>query len=101
MAFDPELIGANVLETENLSAHAVGPDNAIELFHVPPLRIGAANRCLIEGNGVQIDLADIEKKCRGHGTIGQKRSRESSRTVRISGPPEKSKGDQRGRPNSI
>jgi hypothetical protein len=62
MAFHPELIGADVPESDDFATHAIGPDDAVELLHVAALGVGTPNRGLVERHGVEVNLTDIKKE---------------------------------------
>lgn len=66
---DPKLIGPDILEANEFSLIGLGPDDRVEMLHVPALRIGLADPFLIEKDLVQVNAADVVEKWRWHDEV--------------------------------
>src|SRR5581483_884043 len=59
MAGDPELVISDVLEADDLPNRRIGVNNAIQMLHVPALRIAGTNLLLIVNDLVEVDSRDV------------------------------------------
>jgi len=55
----PELIGPNILVAHKLTFVRFGPDDGIQMLHIPALRIGVADTFLVEEDLIEVDAADV------------------------------------------
>jgi hypothetical protein len=75
VALDPELVGADVLDADDLAEPGVDVRDPVEVLHVPALRVGLADLLLRVQDAVEVDAGDVEQELWRHkrpGAAGNK-----------------------------